>query len=66
VLARVLPSRHRIATGALAGAAIAALDLGVIARRYPAIHALPQAPQLADHVLFGGTVGAVLDARLRR
>ncbi len=66
VLARVLPSRHRIATGALAGAAIAALDLGVIARRYPAIHALPQAPQFADHVLFGGTVGAVLEARLRR
>jgi hypothetical protein len=66
VLARVLPSRHRIATGALAGAAIAALDLGLIARRYPAIRTLPQAPQLADHVLFGATVGAVLDARARR
>jgi hypothetical protein len=66
VLARVLPSRRRIATGALAGAAIAALDLGVIARRYPAIRTLPQAPQLADHVLFGATVGAVLDARTRR
>ena len=66
VLARVLPSRHRIPTGALAGAAIAALDLGVFARRYPAIRVLPQAPQLADHVLFGATVGAVLDARVRR
>jgi hypothetical protein len=66
VLARVLPSRHRIATGALAGAAIAALDLGGFARRSPAIRALPQTPQLADHVLFGATVGAVLDARVRR
>jgi hypothetical protein len=65
VLARVLPSQHRIASGALGGAAIAALDLGVIARRYPAIRALPQPAQWADHVLFGATVGAVLDARAR-
>jgi len=65
VLARTLPSRHRIAAGALGGAAIAALDLGVIGRRYPAIHALPQPAQWADHVLFGATVGAVLDARCR-
>ena len=64
VLARVLPAEHRIAAGGFGGAAIAALDLGVIARRYPSIHALPQAPQWADHVLFGATVGAVLDARL--
>jgi hypothetical protein len=65
VLARTLPSQHRIAAGALGGAAIAALDLGVIARRYPAIRALSQWPQWADHVLFGATVGAVLDVRAR-
>jgi hypothetical protein len=65
-LARVLPRRHRIAAGALGGAAIAALDLGVFARHYPAIRALPHGPQWADHVLFGATVGAVLDARTRR
>jgi hypothetical protein len=47
--------------GALAGAAIAALDLGVIApRRAPAIVALPQAPQWADHLAFGALVGATL------
>ena len=39
--------------GALAGVAIAALDLGVVARRYPAVRALPTVPQLADHVAFG-------------
>ena len=43
--------------GALGGAGIAAVDLGVVARRYPAIRALPQAPQWADHVLFGLIVG---------
>jgi hypothetical protein len=39
--------------GAAAGLAIAALDLGVIGRRYPAVRALPALPQVADHVAFG-------------
>ena len=47
--------------GTLAGAGIAVLDLGVIApRRAPAIAALPQAPQWADHLAFGALVGASL------
>jgi len=47
--------------GAVAGAGIAALDLGLIApRRAPAIAALPQAPQWADHLAFGALVGATL------
>lgn len=47
--------------GALAGAAIAGLDLGVIApRRAPAIAALPQGPQWADHLAFGALAGAQL------
>ena len=46
--------------GALAGAGIAALDLGVVApMRAPAIAALPQ-PQWADHLAFGALVGACL------
>lgn len=60
VLAAVLPRRHTAAWGALAGLAIAALDLGVVGRRFPMIAALPVGPQLADHVLYGATVGAVL------
>lgn len=59
-LAAVLPRRHTAAWGALAGLAIAALDLGVVGRRFPMIAALPVGPQLADHVLYGATVGAVL------
>ncbi len=61
VLGLVLPKRHTVAWGAAAGLAIAALDLGGIARRRaPAIAALPQAWQWADHVAFGATVGWVL------
>jgi hypothetical protein len=65
VLTRVLPRDHRALAGALAGAAIAALDLGLVGRRIPAIRALPQLAQWADHVVFGAMFGAVLDARDR-
>ena len=63
VLARVLPRRPSVASGAVAGLAIAALDLGVIGRRFPRIRALPLVPQLADHIVFGATVAAVLARR---
>jgi hypothetical protein len=66
VLARVLPRGHRARAGLAAGAAIAALDLGLVARRFPAIRALPQAPQWADHLVFGAVLGAFLDRRDQR
>jgi hypothetical protein len=59
VLERSLPRRHRPVWGAAAGLAIAALDLGVAGRRYPAIRRLPRLPQFADHALFGAVVGTV-------
>ena len=65
VLARVLPRRHTVIAGAAAGAAIAALDLGIIGRRYPAIRALPAGPQVLDHIAFGALAGAVLSRRGR-
>lgn len=46
--------------GVVASLGIAALDLGIIGRRYPAIAGLPQLPQWADHVVFGATLGAML------
>jgi hypothetical protein len=49
-------------TGALGGAVVAALDLGIVARRYPAIRALPQGPQWADHLVFGAVVGGTVPA----
>jgi hypothetical protein len=63
VLAAALPRRRPAAWGALAGLAIAALDLGTVGRRRPAIRALPTVPQVADHVAYGAAVGAVLAAR---
>lgn len=48
--------------GLVAGAAIAALDLELIGRRYPAIRALPRGPQWLDHLAFGVVVGAFSEA----
>jgi hypothetical protein len=57
-----------IAAGLAVGAAIAAVDLGVLAhgplgRRWPLIRALPVGPQVADHLAFGAVAGAVLHCR---
>ena len=61
VLARVLPRDHRRRWAPAAGVAIAALDLGVVGRRIPAIRALAPGPQVADHVAYALTVAAALD-----
>jgi hypothetical protein len=66
VLAIVLPRRLTTGFGALAGLGIAALDLGVVGRRLARIRALPQAPQVADHLAYGAAVGAVLSIRRAR
>lgn len=44
-------------SGAAAGALIAALDLEVARRRYPAVAALDQLPQWLDHIAFGALIG---------
>ena len=59
VLFRVLPTRRPRGWGVLAGLGIAALDLGVIGRRFSRIAALPTIPQLADHAAFGFVVAHV-------
>jgi len=64
VMAAALPHRAEPAWGVVAGLGIAALDLLVIGRRIPAIRALPQGRQWADHVAYGLGVGLVL--RIRR
>jgi len=64
VLAATMPRGAEPATGALAGLGIAALDLVGVGRRIPAIRALAQPPQWADHVAYGLAVGVAL--RLRR
>jgi hypothetical protein len=66
LLAAVLPRGRTAVWGALAGLGIAALDLGLIGRRFPRVRALPQLPQVADHVAYGATVGTVLALRRAR
>ncbi|MEA2155787.1 MAG: hypothetical protein QOE11_1927 [Solirubrobacteraceae bacterium] len=63
VLAAALPRRRAIPAAAAAGLAIAALDLGVVGRRFPRIRALAFVPQILDHVAYAVTVAAVLDRR---
>ncbi len=63
VMVATLPRRHRLAWGAAGGLAIAALDLGVVGRRYPSIRRLPGAPLVADHLAFGLLVAAVVRHR---
>lgn len=65
VLDAVLPERRKPLFGALAGLAIAAVDLGVIGRRIPAIRSLDQVPQWLDHAAYGFAVGMVLRHRGR-
>ncbi|MGH2757725.1 MAG: hypothetical protein ACRDI3_08055 [Actinomycetota bacterium] len=63
VLAAVLPRKNPVVEGAVAGLAIAGLDLAVIGRRYPRIRALQPLPQVADHVAFGIIAAVVLARR---
>jgi hypothetical protein len=65
VLERTLPRRREVAVGIVAGGVIAAVDLGLAARWFRRVRALPLAPQVADHIAYGATVGYVL-ARRRR
>ena len=58
-MALALPRRGAL-PGAGAGLAIAALDLGLVGRRVPAVKALALGPQVLDHLVFGAAVGAVL------
>jgi hypothetical protein len=65
-LAATLPPRRTVAWSVAGGLAIAALDLGVVGRRFPRIRALAVVPQVLDHVAFGATVGCVVSRRRAR
>lgn len=63
VLAAVLPRRATVWWGAVAGLAIAAVDLRLPGRRTRPVRALAIGPQVADHLAFGAIVGIVIRAR---
>jgi hypothetical protein len=61
-LGSVLPRRRAVAAGAVAGLAIGAINLMVIAPRwFPEIAALDLGPQLADNAAFGAIFAAIAD-----
>ena len=62
VLARML-RQPTVPRGFAAGLAIAALDLGLVGRRFPRVRALPLLPQLADHAAYGAVAAAMLRRR---
>lgn len=66
MLALVLSARRTLLAGAVVGLAIAALDLGVVGRRYPRMRALSLWPQGRDHVAYGAVVGTVVARRRAR
>jgi hypothetical protein len=63
----MLPQRHVLPLALLGSAAVALLDLRVIAPLvFPSVAALPFGPQLADHLMWGGLLGSTLQFRTRR
>jgi hypothetical protein len=66
ILWRTLPRSHPLLAASVAAAAIGVLDLRVIApRRYPHVARLPFWPQMADHLMWGLSLGVVLARRWR-
>jgi hypothetical protein len=64
ILAFLLPARRTILCAVVAAAAIALLDLRVIAPAFfPRVAALDFWPQFADHLMWGATFGLVLQRR---
>jgi hypothetical protein len=66
LLTIALPRRATIRWSTIAGLAIAGFDLGIVGQRFERIRALPKLPQVADHVAYGLTAGAVVAARRNR
>lgn len=60
ILAGAHVERRPVPIGAAAGVAIAALDLSIARRWFPAIDSLPTVPQVLDHALFGALVARSL------
>lgn len=67
VFALALPRGHALAWAVAGSAAVALLDLRVIAPLlFPSVAALPFWPQFADHLAWGALLGGVLQLRQRR
>jgi hypothetical protein len=62
----LLPRRHVLVWAVAGAAAVALIDLLLIAPRlFPSVAALPFWPQFADHLAWGALLGGMLQARKR-
>jgi hypothetical protein len=67
VFAWLLPRSHVVPWAVLGSAAVALLDLRLIAPLFfPSVAALPFWPQVADHLMWGALLGSTLQFGLRR
>jgi hypothetical protein len=67
ILVRILPRRHVVPWATAAAALIGVLDLRLIAPAFfPEVANLDFAPQMADHLMWGASLGWVLARRGRR
>ncbi|AKJ30163.1 hypothetical protein [Caldimonas brevitalea] len=67
VFAALLPRRHVLVWATLGAAAVAWLDLRIIAPlAFPSVAALQFWPQVADHLAWGALLGGTLQFRLYR
>jgi hypothetical protein len=63
----LLPRRHVALLATVAAAAVAVIDLRLIAPAFfPAVAALPFWPQFADHLAWGALLGVTLRVRQKR
>ena len=61
-LAACLPRGRSTLWGGVAGGAVGAVNLGVVARRwFPELARLPLGPQIADNAAFGAIFAAIAD-----
>jgi hypothetical protein len=66
ILVRILPRRHIMMWASAAAALIGLVDLRLIAPVFfPEVAGLPLAPQMADHLMWGASLGWVLARRSR-
>ena len=66
VVTLLLPRKHVVWTAMIAAAGIAVLDLRILGQFFPAVYALPFWPQMADHLAWGASLGAMLAQRSRQ
>jgi hypothetical protein len=65
LLVLILPPEHVILSSLVSAALIGVFDLLIVGQLLDTIYALPFWPQMADHLLWGALLGAILHVRVQ-